>query len=173
MCHFDALSRLGVTGILELLGVRLVLVGKVIEFKLNLAIGASEVRLPAIVEVLLAQDADLVAGEALLLGVFSCRSMSVASRGHSLDGLLESPCDLLESPEVNGLRLVVTAHETVKSQTDSVGSGRVNDVVVVGAGLDVGRRKDADRVVRDFVLGKRSLNGDSSLESHRCDGATG
>ncbi|KAI6767986.1 hypothetical protein HG530_005995 [Fusarium avenaceum] len=119
-------------------------------------------------EVLLTQNADLLTRQALLLGILSrSGNVSVASRCRGLDRLLESPGNLLKSPEVNGLGLLVAAHETIESQVDSVATCGVDNVVVVGAGLDVGGREDADRVVRNLVLGKRSLDGNSSLKSHR------
>ena len=174
VCHLNTFQRLGIASVLELLGVRLVLVGEVVEFQLNIAISASEVRLPAIVEVLLAQNANLLTGEALLLCILgSSWSVSLTSRGLRLDSLLESPGNLLESPEVNSLGLLVAAHKAIQSQADGVGASGVDNVVVVSAGLDVGGREDADRVVRNFVFGERSLHGDSSLESDRCDGAAG
>jgi len=174
VCHLNTFQRLSIASVLELLGVRLVLVGEVVEFQLNIAISASEVRLPAIVEVLLAQNADLLTGEALLLGILGGSwSVSLASRGLRLDSLLESPGNLLESPEVNSLGFLVAAHKAIQSQADGVGASGVDNVVVVSAGLDVGGREDADRVVRNFVFGERSLHRDSSLESDRCDRAAG
>lgn len=96
--------------------------------------------------------------------------MSFASGGNGLDGLLESPGNLLEPPKLNGLGLLVVAHETVEFEGDLVGACGVDDRTVVGAGLDVGRRKDTDRVVGEVGLGKRALDGQSLLE---LDGGAG
>ena len=99
--------------------------------------------------------------------------MLVAGRGDRLDGLLEAPRHLLELPQVDRLDAVVVGHEAVELERQLVAGGGVDDGVVVGAGLDVGGREDADRVVRVERLGEGALDGDGALEAQRARGALG
>lgn len=166
---FGAVARLHVAGVSRAVAM---LAGDdaVVELELDVAVGAGVIRLPAVVHVLLAEYAGLGAGHALLLrlcvvgGVTGDRGVLLAGGGHGLDGLLQLPRNLLELPELDRLVGGVCAGEAVEAERDVVGAGRVDHLVVVGAGLDVGGGEDADRVVRELRLREGALDVKVLLE---------
>ncbi|KAI6750046.1 hypothetical protein HG531_007311 [Fusarium graminearum] len=143
--HLNTFQRLGIAGELELLGVRLVLVGEVVEFHLNLAISAGKVRLPAIVEVLLAKNADLLAGEGVGLELIRDGDHgSVHGSGKvaiEKDG--EGECVTTFSESICAVALVGSLLEDVKLEGSSKASNLDNLVLDIQKHLPSDERTSA------------------------------
>lgn len=166
-----AVPGLGVTGVLEHVGVWLELVDAEVELHVDDAVGAGVVRLPALVEALLADDAGLAARQPLVGRLGEARVVALAGGGDGLDGLLQLPGQLLELPQVDRLDALVVRHQAVELERHLVVAGGVDDGHVAGRGLDVGGREDADGVVRVQRLGQGSLDVDEALKLGARDGA--
>lgn len=165
---FGAVGRLGVAGVFQLAGAVARLADAVVDFHVDEAVVARIVRLPAVVELLLANDARLVAGGALDVADGAGRGGVLGAGGRGgLERLLELPGDFLELPQVDRLDLFVVRHEPVELERQLVGARRVDDRQVVGAGLDVGRGEDADRVVGEERLRYGALHRQGAVEAER------
>ena len=156
MRNFGAVAALGVADRFGVLG------QEVVQLDFDAAVcGARIVALPARKELLLADDASLGAGNPLLrllLSVGGLGGVLLTCWCYRLDRLLELPCQLLKLPVLHGLDLDVVLGDAVKPDGQLVAAGGMDDVRIVNVGLDVGWRKDADRVVRRFGRRETTLN---------------
>lgn len=152
-------ADLGAVACLEVAAVLGVLAKVVLELQLDARVGRTGVvGLPSGEEGLLTDGAGLGAGDAPLAHLFLLLLGGALDLGHvllaggcdCLHGLLEAPCELLQLPVLDGVGSRVDLCNTVEAHGEGVRADGVDDLLVVHAGLDVGRRENADRVVREL-----------------------
>lgn len=152
-------ADLGAVACLEVAAVLGVLAKVVLELQLDARVGrAGVVGLPSGEEGLLADGAGLGAGDAplahllllLLGGALDLGHVLLAGGCDSLHGLLETPCELLQLPVLNGVGSRIDLCNTVQAHREGVRANGVDDLLVVHAGFDVGWGEDANGVVREL-----------------------
>lgn len=105
--------------------------------------------------------------------------MLLACWGDGLESLLQAPGELLELPVLDGASSAGSRSgrhgaggrhglgNSVQAHGQGIGADRVDDLLVVNRGLDVGGREDANTVVGELWRGQRALDVENLVQANR------
>jgi len=140
-----------------------------IEEELEVAVGGEVVRFPIATDDLLTEDACLRARDLVLISLGSefgrirdDGSVARAGLRDGLDAFFEAPRGLFEAPALEGVVLRELGGEPIQRHGDVIAAARVQYLLVLGAGADVGGWEDAHGVVGAVSFGQAAAHGDEA-----------